>query len=174
MPYPIEYHRCTGPSGGPKYGTRQLMEYTISNYTDATDLGIYNPRPIRGGSSWSQHACGSAGDTGFPVVRPDGHLGGTALARDLVRHHADLGIQQVIWAGRIWRNTRASAGWRKYSGESDHFNHVHWELGEAGKIKVMNPKTGAAIDLTGTGTTTWQCNYCEFQDTCIQDHNERD
>ena len=69
-----------------------------------------------------------SGPMGIHVVRPDGHLGGTALARDLVRHHADRGIQQVIWAGRIWRNTRASAGWRKYSGESDHFNHVHWEL----------------------------------------------
>ena len=33
-------------------------------------------------------------------------------------------------------------------------------------VQVQNPKTGAAIDEQGNGTSTWMCNYCNHQSYC--------
>ena len=38
------------------------------------------------------------------------------------------------------------------------------------KIRVKNPKTGAAVTNGGAGASSWQCNYCSHQSQCIQDH----
>lgn len=122
--YPIEYNRCRAVARGPQPGTRALQAFILDTWPYATNSGIYNPRSVRGGMSLSQHACGSAGDVSFPG---SGHPQGADLADWLVTHHEALGIQQVIWARRIWRNTLASKGWRTYSGTSPHLDHVHWE-----------------------------------------------
>ncbi len=131
MGYPVVYEPAIGVSPGPTPGARALMEWALLQDPAAFSLGIYNGRRVRGGRSWSLHAEGRAIDIGFPVHRPDGHPGGTALAQRLVDHHADLGVQQVIWAGRIWRNTRDASGWRRYSGTSSHHDHIHAELTRA-------------------------------------------
>lgn len=33
--------------------------------------------------------------------------------------------------------------------------------------KIVNPSTGATVTADGVGGKTWQCAYCNFQDTCI-------
>jgi len=128
--FPVVYERASAPSGGPRPGAKALMRWCLEHYTDATNLGIYNPRRVRGSSSaWSIHAEGRAIDVGFPVVEPGGDPDGGELADRLVEHATELGVQQVIWARRIWRNTRP--GWRSYGGTSPHLDHIHAELTRA-------------------------------------------
>lgn len=124
--FPLTYDRCGGPSGGPQPGCKVLMKISLDHF-GATNLGIYNPRPIRGGLAWSKHACGEAGDSGYPYT-----VGGTSegwrFANWLMMYHRELGVQQIIYAKKVWRNTRDSEGWRAYGGTAAHYEHVHWEL----------------------------------------------
>lgn len=124
--FPVVYQRATGPTGGPAPGALALRDWALTRFPDtARDLGVYNPRRIRGGRGWSVHAEGRALDVGFPVERfghPDGH----ALTRLLVSRHAQLGVQQVIWSRSVWRNTIGR--WRPYNGTSPHLDHAHIEL----------------------------------------------
>lgn len=125
--FPVVYDRAEPPTGGPRPGAIALMNWALGEYDTATNLGIYNPRRVRGGRSWSVHASGRAIDIGFPYTvggTPQGH----ACAQLLVDHSAELGIQQVIYSKRIWRNTIAARGWRPYNGTSPHYEHVHAEL----------------------------------------------
>lgn len=59
-------------------------------------------------------------------------MGGTAegwaLAERLRVHSADLGIQCLIYARRIWSNVKADQGWRLYTGVAHHDEHIHVEL----------------------------------------------
>jgi hypothetical protein len=135
--FPVVYTRePTKPSGGPRPGTRILLGFIIDTFDAAvhgdeiSNLGIYNPRDVRGNpwpkwkATGSQHARGAAGDAGVPVQRPHGHPEGHRLANWLVAHHAALGVQEVIWAGRRWDNQ--TQRWARYDGRSDHFDHVHF------------------------------------------------
>lgn len=121
------------PSGGIRPGAKVLQRAILGRYPDAYDLGIYNPRDVCGNPwpgwrcSGSMHADGRAGDDGFPTRgHPDGHPAGHALAAELVRLAEALGIQEVIWARRIW--TAKVPRWRPYSGRSSHLDHVHWTI----------------------------------------------
>lgn len=143
MSFPIVYTpEPTRPSGGPQPGTRTLQTWIVNEWdeadavddTDPTNLGIYNPRDVCGNPwpDWeckgSQHASGRAGDDGFPVA-PGGHPEGHKLAAWLVENHAELGIQEVIWAERRWHNdlpVLPHARWPTYRGRSKHLDHVHW------------------------------------------------
>lgn len=130
------------PSGGPRPGTRVLLTYLVGEWDDANykdesqSLGIYNPRDVCGNQwpDWecpgSQHARGAAGDASLPVVRPRGHPEGHRMAAWLTEHHLDLGVQEVIWAGRRWTNQ--TGYWAAYGGRSDHFDHVHFAQNDAG------------------------------------------
>jgi len=62
--------------------------------------------------------------------------GGKALGDQVAAwvkdHHAELGVQYVIWNAKIWNIERDSEGWRPYAsitGHDDpsslHYNHVH-------------------------------------------------
>ncbi len=53
----------------------QLVAYARRTW-GLVNLGIYNHRPIRGGTSWSSHAFGAAADLGY-TDRP--HLDATVL-----------------------------------------------------------------------------------------------
>ncbi|MEV4617709.1 hypothetical protein AB0J74_03200 [Asanoa sp. NPDC049573] len=50
---------------------------------------------------------------------------GNDLAAFLVRNADALGILYVIWYKRIWF---PATGWKSYSGDSDHTDHVHMSL----------------------------------------------
>lgn len=161
MTYPLTYTpEPKKPSGGPRAGTRRLYDFCIGTFDvavhpadDIKGLGIYNPRDVCGNPwpEWtctgSQHARGAAGDCGVPVVRPQGHAEGHRLAGWLVTHHAALGVQEVIWAGRRWHNRLGvipHAEWPKYGGRSDHFDHVHWAQNDAGADGLTDAQIKAA------------------------------
>lgn len=124
--FPVVYQHAAKVAPGPTPGAKTLMAWSLANYPPGTNLGIFNPRNVRGGVALSLHAEGRAIDVGYPVSRPDGHHMGQVLAGHMATHHADLGVQCVIFARRIWSNTRPT--WRPYTGTADHFDHVHIEL----------------------------------------------
>jgi hypothetical protein len=126
MSFPVVYQPATTVAKACQPGAKALMAWCLENYPPGSNLGCYNPRNVRGGVALSLHAEGRAIDVGFPVSRPDGHHMGQLLAAHMAKHHADLGVQCVIFARRIWSNTHPT--WRPYTGAADHFDHVHIEL----------------------------------------------
>lgn len=143
QPFPIVYDKATGATQGPAPGARALMTWCLSVAAPiGSNLGIYNVRPVRGSKTvWSVHAEGRACDIGFPTM-PQGHSLGHILADLLVRHSAALGVQQVIWARRIWRNTLGE--WRPYNGVSPHLDHVHVELTRAAAAGLTTERISLA------------------------------
>lgn len=112
-------------SGRAQPGSKELMAWFLGAYASrgGVNSGIYNCRPVRGGSAPSLHGEGRACDLG---IRPYSAGYGTSLAQALVDHHEALGIQLVIWNRRIW--TAGRGGWRAYGGVSPHTDHLHVEL----------------------------------------------
>jgi peptidoglycan hydrolase-like protein with peptidoglycan-binding domain len=45
-----------------------------------------------------------------------------------------LGIQYMIWKGKIWGAYNLAGGWRKYTGPDPHTNHVHISMTWAGTM----------------------------------------
>jgi hypothetical protein len=54
---------------------------------------------------------------------------GQAVAEWLRSNAAALGIDDIIWAQKIWTNQRSSEGWRgmedRGSATANHYDHVH-------------------------------------------------
>jgi hypothetical protein len=142
MEYDLSYQRVTGPSGGAQPGTLALRDCVMRKWPQVTSMGIYHPRPIRGYENsvpirWSSHAGGRAWDCGTTPDKPFG----TEISAWLIEHAAALGIQYFIWNRRSWRPDR---GWRDYSGQEPHTDHLHIEQTiEAGKTL----KLGAIMEL---------------------------
>jgi len=113
--------RCTS---GPTPGATAFMKWFVEEYGDlgGYNLGIYNCRTVRGGSTTSLHGEGRATDLGFPVGDKDGD----ALARRLLKAPGRLGIQCIIYERRIY--SAVSPGGRYYAGVNPHYDHLHVEF----------------------------------------------
>lgn len=131
----FKYQPATTPSGGPTPGALALRDYARS--LGFGDAGIYNNRPVRGGTSLSVHAEGRAIDITMGR-RSVADL--TAFINQLIANPA-LGIQQVIWQRQYWR---PDTGWRPYRGVNPHTDHAHIELTReaAGSLTVESFRTG--------------------------------
>lgn len=116
--------RCTT---GPTPGARALMAWFLGAYAGqgGKNLGIYNCRSVRGGTTTSLHGEGRAVDLG---IVPHGAAYGTALADRLMHNSAELGIQCIIWNRRIWSGSYPTQGFRPYNGVNAHVDHLHVEL----------------------------------------------
>jgi hypothetical protein len=98
---------------------QQLARYLQRVY-GLRNLGIYNKRPIRGGTSWSSHAYGAALDSGY--LNQD--VLEAQILPWLIEHSKKLGVQRIhhyrkqqIWtAGKGWEN--------KSPGEGDAWIHI--------------------------------------------------
>jgi len=88
----------------------------------------------------SEHPLGRACDgtfgnsIGTPATGPALELG-WAVVNWLKAHATQLGIEYLIWQGRIWSVARAAEGWRPYDGggmhdpasvSGRHLDHAHW------------------------------------------------
>ncbi len=121
------YQAATKCSDGPTPGAKAFMAWFLGAYAGrgGKNLGIYNCRTVRGGTTTSLHGEGRAVDFG---INPHGAAYGTELAEQLRVHSAELGVQCVIWNRRIWSGSYPAAGWRTYSGVNAHVDHLHVEL----------------------------------------------
>lgn len=84
---------------------------------------------VEGSYHYDGHACDFMVATAGAVPDAAGTQLGWAIANALVAGHRGLGVEQVIWQGRIWTADRPE--WRDYTnplGSSvtlDHLDHVH-------------------------------------------------
>ena len=122
-----KYEPATRATGGPSPGAKALMSWFLGAYghLGGRNLGIYNDRTVRGGTTKSLHAEGRACDFG---IHPHGAAWGTGLAELLRARSGELGVQCVIWNRRIWSGAYPDAGWRPYTGTNPHVDHIHLEL----------------------------------------------
>ena len=117
-----DYQPNTG--GSRKYGLKGITSTTAK----AADY-FGNRYGIKTIGGWREH--GSVPGSDHPKGRAldfmtnnikDGMRKGNALANDLIRNYKKFNVKYVIWNKYIWQPGR---GWKKYSGPSDHTDHVH-------------------------------------------------
>lgn len=89
----------------PEYSTKspnlvQIMGYLRATY-GMTNLGIYNRRPVRGGTAWSTHAFGAALDAAYT----DRAQLEWVILPWLIKHSEELGIQRIhdYTGNRYWQ-----------------------------------------------------------------------
>ena len=129
--------KCTS---GPTVGAKNLMSWYLRDYggRGGKNLGIFNCRPVRGGTTTSLHGEGRAADLGTPTS----NSWSWQVAEFLRAHSAELGVQCIIHNRKIWSSS-GGAGWRPYTGVAAHFDHLHVELTWAAANGGL---TGAKID----------------------------
>jgi hypothetical protein len=144
---------CTG---GPQPGVKGGMAWFLGAYAQegGRNLGIYNCRPVIGGSITSLHGEGRAGDWGTPVE----NNWSWDLVELLRMNSAELGIQCIIHRRRIWSSSYCTQGWRYYSGVAAHFDHAHiewtWEAArrsEAETVALFQRVLGDPSPVKGDG-----------------------
>ncbi|MCY1158999.1 MAG: Peptidoglycan-binding domain 1 protein [Citricoccus sp.] len=130
----VGYEGAKNCTDGPQPGSRGMMQWFLENYRHlgGTNLGIYNCRTVRGGSTTSLHGEGRAVDLG---INPHGAAYGTDLAERLRNSSKEIGIQCIIWNRKIWSGAHPNSGWRNYGGRNDHVDHLHVELSWAAAKK---------------------------------------
>lgn len=98
--------------GGVSSNVAKAADYFGNRYNIKT-IGGRGPGSVPG----SDHPHGRALDYMTTNVSK-----GTALANDVIKNYKAWNVKYVIWYKHIWQPGR---GWSKYSGPSDHTNHVH-------------------------------------------------
>lgn len=107
---------CSGHSQPGTVNLRQAMRERWGHTSD----GIYNCRPVRGGTKLSEHGEGRAYDD-----HCTDEAEGRAECDVLVAAACELGIEEVIFWDRIWTTAK---GWHDYHpgpGGDNHHTHVH-------------------------------------------------
>jgi len=147
------YEPAAGCTGHSQQGAKALMAWYLGAYgaQGATNLGIYNCRPVAGSETLSLHGEGRACDLGVPV----GAGWAQTLANTLVDRSGELGIQLVIYDRKVWSGRRPLDGWRDYNGSNPHRDHLHVEL----SWNAARGLTAAAIETglhpNGGGVPAW-------------------
>jgi hypothetical protein len=135
----VRYDPATGPSGGPTPGAIAVRDHWRRT-TGLGDLGIYNPRPPRGGTGWSVHAEGRAVDLAADALFTAERETADRYCRFLIDVAPKIQCQYLIWNRRSWKSGR---GWAAYSGVSPHTDHIHVELNRDGARDVTLPQLNA-------------------------------
>lgn len=125
------YYSAASCTGSARPGAKALMAYYLGAYGDrgAANLGIYVCKRL--GSGYSIHGHGRACDLGTaPYDNPGGNwpYWGWALANALRLNSAELGIQLIIFRGKVWSCRYPDSGFRNYTGGDPHDGHLHVEL----------------------------------------------
>ncbi|HAS31213.1 MAG TPA: metalloendopeptidase, partial [Microbacterium sp.] len=110
------------PISGGQITTRMLHLYTqgIAAFPD-TSWACYSPRP----GTRSEHPLGRACDLTFGNAigqhpTPAQLEAGWAVTNWMKDHAEVLGVEYLIWQGRIWSLARDAEGWRDYTGGGMH------------------------------------------------------
>jgi hypothetical protein len=145
----------------PKPGTLALADTLLAYYNAGRNGGISRNCSIGGRS---EHKEGRAFDWMLSVNQaaerataeqfvdwllgdgPNGESGYNARR---------LGVMYVIWNGRIWSASHATAGWLRYRGPNPHVDHIHISLSWSGAMKRTSFWTGVPADVKlGTDVQT--------------------
>jgi len=118
------YYSAKSCSGSAEITSQRLQAYLNARFPQFENGGIYNCRNIAGSSQLSVHGTGRAGDTMTGTGQPT--LTSLYVAEQLRVFSAELGIQGIIHNRRQWF-CHNSTGWRDYSGQNPHVDHIHWE-----------------------------------------------
>ena len=124
------------PTTGGKITARLLHLYqqTLAAFPD-TGWGCYSPRP----GTKSEHPLGRACDITFgnrigQRPNPAQLDAGWAVTNWMKNNASVLGVEYLIWQGRIWSVSRDADGWRPYNGggmhnpddvTGGHYDHLH-------------------------------------------------
>lgn len=138
------------PSGKCQPGSRALLETMLYLTPGLINSGCYNPRVVAGSTTVSLHAEGRAIDVrpGNFKYKPGQWLyEGPARALTEWCHflasHPETGVQQIIYAGRVWRTGR---GWRALSTSANqHYDHAHIELTWDAALSLTPERITAAL-----------------------------
>jgi hypothetical protein len=111
-----------------------LYEQTLAQFPD-TGWGCYSPRP----GTQSEHPLGRACDLTFgnaigqyPTAEQLDY--GWQVTEWMQTHAEALGVEYLIWQGKIWSLSRDAEGWRPYNGggmhdpdnvTGGHYDHLH-------------------------------------------------
>jgi hypothetical protein len=101
---------------GVKSYVSKAADFFGSKYGIKTIYGL-GPGSVPG----SDHPNGKAIDLMINNLG-NGKNTGTQMANDIISNYKQWNVKYVIWNRYIWSPSR---GWRKYSGPSDHTDHVH-------------------------------------------------
>jgi hypothetical protein len=123
---------ATTCSGAAQPGAKAMLKWLLENVDKSKNLGIYNCRNVRGGSTTSTHGEGRGIDLGMPMSKGKGSNAGTAVVKLLAENGKKLGIQCIIYNRKIY-SAKSPSG-RPYHGVNPHYDHLHIELTrDAGK-----------------------------------------
>lgn len=156
------YYSASSCTGAARPGAKALMAWFLGAYSarGAANLGIYMCKTL--GSGYSIHGHGRACDMGTaPYNSPGGNWPdwGWALANALRLNSAELGIQLIIFRGKVWSCRYPDAGWRDYNGFDPHNGHMHAELipETAASLTVDKIQSVLGGAATPTGGTNMLC-----------------
>jgi len=127
-------------------------------------MGIYNCRPVRGGSTPSLHSEGRALDWGLNAYDGGQLAIGNRLKDFLIAQSASWGIQEVIWNRRYWSRR---SGDIYYNGENAHTDHLHIGINWCGANSFDRSwASGAPGGGYGQCTVNGQRGNCKDQSQC--------
>jgi hypothetical protein len=135
----------------PKPGTVYLLDLALSTYGQGRSSGISRGCSVGG---TSEHKEGRAFDWAVNVANPAQKAAGDAFVQWLTAVGPDgkvgynarrLGVMHVIWNHYIWSNSSSGAGWRVYTADPPHTDHVHVSLSWAGAYQRTSWWTGVAL-----------------------------
>jgi len=143
--YTGQYVYAKSCTGGAQTGATGAMSWFLEAYKSlgGSNAGIYNCRPVRGGSGASLHSEGRALDLHVPT----GAAWAQKLANALVNMSKELGLQIVIYNRRIWIGGEAQGtqGFSAYKGVNPHTDHLHiemtWEMARKSATEVKKTWT---------------------------------
>ena len=163
---------CVGASTpGAKALEKVLMNHLGELFSNAH---TYACRNAVGGSSFSEHAAGRAVDF---MVHREGTVEVQRVADWLIANAADLGLQSVIYARKVWgyrRSSYRSGQWRNYcSGnscgpgrKSPHDDHIHVGINLQASRELteeMVESTIRAHPFNGEASTTLSPGVWRYQ-----------
>jgi hypothetical protein len=130
----------TACATGPRPGATALLHELQAQFHGHSD-GIFNCRPVRGGTRLSLHGEGRAVDWVLSAANSTDAAEAQKIIDWLLSTDADgnpdalarrMGVQEIIWNHRIWTSRRHGEGFRPYTGVNPHTDHLHIGLSNAG------------------------------------------
>lgn len=119
-------------SGSYTAGARRLGETLRQRFPFIKTVGGYSCRRNSADEGQTSiHGVGRALDLMIDRVDGSADRRGDEVARWLIEHAHEIGVQLIIWDGTIWSTLRDSLGThRPYTGPIRHTDHLHVEVNQ--------------------------------------------